>query len=248
MIQDLEKLITLQEIDLRIREQELAQEQFPSEVKSLEQGIEKVKTALANANVRRDQAVKDIKDLEEQVQKAKEGLDKSQERLNSIKTNREYDAVHAEIESQKSIMNNAEHRRKALDEEIQKVSKVVEEATAELEKVKNENGPKIDDLKQKIGTIDSNIATITKERETVLPSISKAVLRTYDLIRKKRKNGRAVSLVTSSHTCAVCYKVLEPQLLNDIRRGNKTILCQNCGSIMIWNEPKKEDTTQKTAE
>jgi len=246
MNRDLENLIVLQEIDLRIREQEIAQEKFPSEVKELEHGIAKAGTALDAAKAKLEQANKEKKNIEDQAAKAKEGLDKSQERLNSIKTNREYDAVHAEIEAQKSIVNNAENRKKALDDEIARASKAVEETTAEYEKIKAENEPKIAELREKIGAIDTNIAKITEERNEVVPKISKALIRTYDLIRKKRKSGRAISLITNSRTCTVCYKILEPQLVNEIKRGIRTILCQSCGSIMIWNEPKKETTAGTT--
>ena len=41
MLQDLVLLIQLQEIDLRIKEQELAQENFPTQVSQLEQEIAK---------------------------------------------------------------------------------------------------------------------------------------------------------------------------------------------------------------
>jgi predicted nucleic acid-binding Zn-ribbon protein len=34
----------------------------------------------------------------------------------------------------------------------------------------------------------------------------------------------------------VCYKVLEPHLVSDIKRATKLILCQNCGSIFVWTD------------
>ena len=244
MLQDLEYLIKLQEIDLRIKEQELAQEQFPAAVSELENEIKKAESALQLSKSKLNQAQTELKTFEEQILHTREQLDKSQSRLNSIKTNREYDAVHAEIEAQKNMLNTAEQRRKNLDEEINRIKASVDENTANVEKVVSENEPKIADLKQKIGTIDSNIAEIMKERNEVVPKISKPSLRTYDLIRKKRKTGKALSLVSTSKTCTVCYKVLEPQLYNEIRRGNRLTLCQSCGSILIWDEHTAQE--QKT--
>lgn len=235
MNQELEYLVQLQEIDLRIREQELAQEQYPAAVTELEQAIAKAKSILDNAAKKLQKAESEKKTFEDQIENAKSHLEKSQERLNSIKTNREYDAVHAEIEAQKNLLNNAETKRKNLGEEIQKMQSNVENSTAEYERIKSENEPQIADLKAKIGAIDSNIAEITKERDLVLPKISKQYLRTYDLIRKKRKNGKAISTV-NTRTCGICFKVLEPQLINEVKRGIKMILCQNCGSILVWNE------------
>lgn len=235
MNQELEYLVQLQEIDLRIREQELAQEQYPTAVTELEQAILKTKTLLDHAEKRLQKAQSEQKTFEDQITNVTAQLDKSQDRLNSIKTNREYDAVHAEIETQKHMLSNAEGRRKTLLDEIEKMQANVEKCSADYDKIKTENEPQISDLKAKISVIDTNIAKITKERETIVPKISKQYLRSYELIHKKRKNGKAISFVTT-RTCGACYKVLEPQLINEVKRGLKMILCQNCGSILIWEE------------
>lgn len=238
MIEDLENLKVLQEIDLRIHQQKVASEQFPTTVKELQEAISKAKDNLDSHSLKLQKAQSEAQSLQEQIISSKELLEKSQNRLNSIKTNREYDAVHAEIESQKNSINTYEIRKKNIEEEIEKIKTATEEKSKEYEQTKAENEPQIKDLQDKISAIDSIIADITKEREAVVPKISKHVLRTYDLIRKKRKNGNALSSVTGK-TCAVCYKVLEPQLYNEIKRGLKMILCQNCGSIFVWDGDTK---------
>jgi predicted nucleic acid-binding Zn-ribbon protein len=235
MLQDLVLLMQLQEIDLRIKEQELAQENFPVEVTQLEQEITKAKAALDHTNEKLSKATAEKAAFEEQIHKAKDGLDKSQDRLNSIKTNREYDAVHAEIEAQKHMVNTAETRKKNIIEEIERLQEAVNDAQSTYEAAVSNNEPKIKELKEKIAAIDSTIATIVKERDVLVPQIGKHILRPYDLIRKKRKNGKALSLISNNKNCSVCFKVLEPQLYNEIKRGLKLIICESCGSIMVWN-------------
>ena len=235
MLEDLKYLIQLQEIDLRIKEQELAQEHYPVSVEQLRKQIALAESALASVKEKLNQAENDKKNWEEQVGKAHAGLEKSQERLNSIRTNREYDAVHAEIEAQKGIINGAEHRRNALVAEIEKLNEAVTASQAELDRVKGESEPQISELQQKIGAIDSVIAQITVERDALIPNIAKHILRQYELIKSRRKTGRAISTISTNRTCTVCYKVLEPQLFMEIKRGAKVILCQSCGSIMVWS-------------
>lgn len=236
MIEDLQHLVTLQEIDLRIKEQEVAQEHFPAAVSKLENEITVAATRLEAANNAFKKTEKERNEGDEEVLAAQSGLEKSQDRLNSIKTNREYDAVHAEIETQKHTIANAEHKKDKILAELEKLQSIITEKQAEYDRVKDENEPQIDDLKQKIGAIESTITTITAERDAVEPNISKHIIRQYNLIRKKRKTGKALSIITRTRTCSVCYKVLEPQLFNEIKRGIKVILCQSCGSIMIWDE------------
>lgn len=234
MLEDLQYLLQLQEIDLRIKEQELAQENFPALVNELKEQVSKAEASFAAIKEKMLKAETEMNNWEEQVQKAHAGLEKSQERLNSIKTNREYDAVHAEIEAQKNIINGAEQRRKNIAADIDKLQAAVSEQQTALEAVTAENTPKIQELQEKIAAIDSTIATITKERDAVLPSIGKHILRQYELIKSKRKTGRVISNISSTRTCAVCHKVLERQLFSEIKRGVKLIFCQSCGSIMVW--------------
>lgn len=236
MIEDLQRLVKLQEIDLRIKEQEVAQEHFPAAVTKLENEISATAAMLEAANEALKKAEKERNEGDDEVFAAQSGLEKSQDRLNSIKTNREYDAVHAEIETQKHIIANAEHKKVKVLAELEKLQSIITAKQAEYDRVKSENEPQINDLKQKIGAIDSTIKTITAERNAVEPEVGKHILRQYDLIRKKRKTGKALSIITRTRTCAICYKVLEPQLFNEIKRGIKVILCQSCGSIMIWDE------------
>jgi len=240
MLKDLEYLVQLQEIDLRIKEQELAQEEFPSAVAELKEQIAKALKELEAIKEKAAAAEADKHNWEEQVATAHAGLEKSQERLNSIKTNREYDAVHAEIEAQKHIINSAEQRRNNISAEIEKLQNAINEKQAEFDRIKEENEPKITDLQEKIDAIDSTIAKITKERDLVVPNILSTTLRQYDMIRSKRKNGRAISLITTNKICSICYKILEPQLYNEIRRQTKLIVCQSCGSIMIWDEAQNK--------
>ncbi|MDO5577478.1 MAG: hypothetical protein Q4F84_10385 [Fibrobacter sp.] len=244
MIQDLENLIKLQEIDLRIHEQEMAQEKYPSQVIELQKEIDQVGTKLANLNKKLEIVKSDSQNVTDQISKGHELQEKSQDRLSSIKTNREYDAVHAEIEAQKNIMNSAEISKKNLEQEIEKLTAAISELSAEYEKVKAANEPQIKELNEKISAIDSNIAEITKERDVIVPKVGKAVMRTYELIRKKRKTRRVISLISKSKNCTYCYKILEPQLYNEIKRGTKLILCQNCGSIMIWDEESAAKSQQ----
>ncbi|NLG18586.1 MAG: hypothetical protein GX556_14735 [Fibrobacter sp.] len=241
MMDDLEFLIQLQEIDLRIREQELSQEQFPAAVAELENSIKKAGEVVESTTAKLQKMEAERATFEEQIQKAHESLGKSQERLNSIKTNREYDAVHTEIETYKNMINSAETRRKNLQGEIEKLKGSVDESIKEYEKIKGENEPKIAELKEKIGAIDSQISKIMKEREQVSPKVSKHLLRTYDQIRKKRKTGRVLSLISDNHTCAVCFKVLEPQLYNEIKRGTKLHICESCGSILVWAQAANKE-------
>jgi uncharacterized protein len=251
MIHDLESLIQLQKIDVRIHQLVQSQADYPKELAQLEAGVSKAKRAVDSISKKMGDLDEEKKSEKEKVEDAKTALEKSQGRLNSIKTNREYDAVHAEIETFKSVIAGADGRSKHIDEDFEKQKLALDTNTADYEKIKAENEIKITDLSTKISSIDSSIAQLKQERAKISAGVPKPLLRTYEHILSRRKTGKVLSFVNNeTQTCSSCFKVLETQLLSEIRRGSKMITCQNCGSIFIWGDDvdEKEEKPAENSE
>jgi uncharacterized protein len=243
MHSDLESLINLQRIDARINEFLREQEGFPAAVSELESINKKAQEAVLEIKQKIDALRSEKNSLEASITDAKMHLDKSQDLLNTIKTNREYDAAHTQIENFKAMISSGDVKIKKFDQDTIELQQILEKKQAEMEKATIDNESKIAELKKKIATINTSISTVTQERNAVIKTVSKSLLRTYNHILKHRKSGQVLSYVNNDErTCSVCFKILEAQLINEIRKGDKIIICQNCGSIFIW---KNEDTTDK---
>ncbi|MBD3314772.1 MAG: hypothetical protein GF344_03210, partial [Chitinivibrionales bacterium] len=222
MNNDLKNLVRLQDIDLRIQELESSKKEFPKEVEDLEGAVGRASNDTAQIERKLEEAQKAKRDAEREIEDARNSLENTQDRLSKITTNREYDAVHAEIESHKHVLGNGETRLKTHSEEIAKLESALEEARRQQEELRGENEPRASELKERIATIDSEIAKVKEERDAVTSQISKPNLRPYERIRNRRKAGHAIGLISDSdRACPVCFKVLEVQLLNEIRKGSK---------------------------
>ncbi len=235
MANDLQLLIELQSIDNRIHELEKSKEEYPRQVEELEARISEPKEEIDSVEKKLAENEEERKKIQSKVADSKAALVKSEERLNAITTNREYDAVHSEIAAQKTVLSQGETKLKALLSEDEQLTEALESARKTYEEAKTENQPQIDDLKQKIASIDSDIAKIQKERDKITPKLIPANLRAYEHIHSRRKNGVAVSIVTEAGNCSVCYKMLEAQRVNEVRKGIRLQICESCGSILIWN-------------
>jgi uncharacterized protein len=240
MHSDLASLINLQSIDARINELAKQRENFPSSISQFEGAIKKTQDVVDGLTKKLAALLKEKKTLEETIANAKAHLDKSQDLLNAIKTNREYDAVHTQIENFKTIVSSGDAKIKKFDLDAGELQQSIEKAQAELEKTSNENNVKIAEIKGKMDVIGASIAKITEERDAIIGSVPKALLRTYNYILKGRKSGQVLSYINADdRTCSVCYKILEAQLINEIRKSDKVIVCQNCGSIFVWKDDPK---------
>jgi predicted nucleic acid-binding Zn-ribbon protein len=241
---DLELLIKLQDIDHRAYELNQSKKEFPVEVASMNETIKKAQDSVAALEKKIAIIQAERTTVEDKIQQASAALDKSETRLSSITTNREYDAVHAEIEAQKHLVANGGSRLKNFDLDIETHTKQLEEAEAVLETLKTESQPRIDELNAKIASIDSDVAEVLKEREVIIPQIERSALRHYEYIHKRRPNAKIIAQISSTNrACSICNKILEPQFINEIHRGLTIETCQACGSILAWKEstPEAED-------
>ena len=239
---ELKNFVDLQNIDIRIIELENSKQEFPLEVIRLEGEIQAAINAVAKVEKELGVANADKNIAEERIFNAQKILERSQERLNSIKTNKEYDAVHSEIETNKQLVDSGSKKIQKHEEVIEAVKNRLTEANQKLEAVKEDNQPIIDDLKSKIANIDFEVAKVTQEREVVLPLINKNFIRSYDLIRKRRKNGKTLAVITSTdRTCTICFQKLQPNIFNQTRKATEIIYCQNCGSILVWQGNIQEE-------
>jgi uncharacterized protein len=240
MHSDLAALMNLQNIDARINELSQESEALPASLSQLEGTVKKSRESVDGLTKKLAVISAEKKTLETAIADAKSHLDKSQDLLNSIKTNREYDAVHTQIENFKSVVSGGDAKIKKIDQDAAGLQESIEKAKAELDKTMADNEPKISEIKGKMDAIGAAKAKLTEERNAVIGAVPKQLLRTYNHILKRRKNGQVLSFVNADdRTCSVCYKILEAQLINEIRKSSAIIVCQNCGSIFVWKDDEK---------
>lgn len=241
MNKDLSNLVKLHAVDLQIIELELSKEEFPATVVRLESEIAKAKELVEIVEKKLADLANEKKDIKEQVGTANLSLEKSQDRLNCISTNKEFDAVHSEIESQKHIVETADKRIERFSTDISEQEALLNDTQNAFDKISADNQPQIDELKEKIAHIDSNVAKVQKEREALASNIHKPFIRTYNNIRSGRKKGDIIGLVSNANrTCQVCYQELQPHVVGQIRKGQSLYQCQSCGAILIWQDNIKE--------
>ncbi|TMQ68855.1 MAG: hypothetical protein E6K80_13650 [Candidatus Eisenbacteria bacterium] len=54
----------------------------------------------------------------------------------------------------------------------------------------------------------------------------------YERIRQSRDGRAVVPIVKGS--CGGCFRGQPPQMLQEARRGDRALICDGCGRILIW--------------
>ncbi len=233
MQQDLSNLLKLQEIDYFLGELERSKEYLPDMMENL-------KRELAESQLKYETALSDLEDaklkqknIELEVKTKESDLQKYQQQMMSIKTNKEYDALVAEIDTIKTSISSMETELLETIDLISTLESNIEEFQEKLTQTKDNNGKQLAILQEKIDTIGDKVSAKNSERDLVTTEISRQVFSIYDRVRKG-KGGSAVVPV-KSRACGACFKALTPKKIQEIRKSVKILTCDNCGRLLYWD-------------
>ncbi len=232
MREQLEKLVILQTVDVKIQEMERAREEIPQRIAFLEEDLKKEEERVAILRAELDKLQKERrqreKDLEEEVDRVK----KSEAKVFEIKTNKEYQAVMKEIESAKKLNRQREEEILAILERLEELQKNLKKTDKDLEAKKREFQEKIAELQQKAASFEAEMAVEVRQREAREKEIPSGLLSRYHVLFKRRQ-GLAIARVING-VCQACNMNLRPQLYIDLQKQDTLIACPNCSRILFW--------------
>jgi predicted nucleic acid-binding Zn-ribbon protein len=215
--------------------------------------IETAEKKLARRAQKRDDILGQITELTEVVEKAKESVLSYEEQIKTlgeqliageaksdlIKTEKEMKALSMEEElaKEKLAHANAEIERYEIiasskEEEIVEAKALLEEATAEYDKVAAE-------VSEKLSSIDADKAKLFGERERTTMAIDMKILAFYEKIRIWAKNTAVVPV--KNQACFGCYMKLNDNTYATIIKSEEIITCPHCGRIM-YLEPQTAES------
>lgn len=231
MQKDLELMLKLQEVDYEIDELERSKSYLPDMINQLKAQIDEVAQALEQAQQRIKQLNLDKKNWEIEAAAWQEEQQKFQRQMRDIKTNKEYDALMAEIEIRKQKISQNEDLILQAMQETEELAPKIDEFKKSLEEVSKTNHKQITELQKQIDGVDEKVLIKQDEKKRISLQVSRVAISTYDRIRKK---CMPVVISVRKKACGACYKTFPPQRIQEIKKGDGLITCDNCGRILIW--------------
>jgi len=238
MYDQLPALLQLQEVDEEIDKLERIKAEIPVKLRSSEAELEKYRSKFQAKNDTLEEQQKERRSKDRQLSAQQAQLEKYKSQRLSVKTNQEYTALESEIAAM-------EKANSAIEDEILEFMILIDGATDEIEVARKElkvqedvyNSEKSEILAQ-IEELEKQIAKCRKGRKRHLGKIDPALMRRYDSWRKRR--GSSLVAVIEGQSCGGCHLRLPPQLVNEVRKGEKLYTCNSCGRILYWGDEKKK--------
>lgn len=228
-----ELLLQLQGIDYQLGELERSKGYLPDMIENLNAEIKSVEDEYANTKQQKEERLLDKKRLEITIEETTSALASLKDRMTTIKTNREYDALSREIDHKKEELNRAEDELLAVMTELEELEEKLVTVESDRGDIVKVNDEQLQAIQSEMDSVGTKIKIKESERKNILVRLEPPVVATYERI--KRGKGSAVVAVRK-RACSGCFKALPPQLVQEIRRGERLITCDSCGRILIWED------------
>lgn len=226
----LEKLLTLQDRDQRIRafEQELAQ--VPLEKAARERQLQESARRLEKAKERLKQIEVEKKALEVEAGAKRSAIERFKAQQLQTRKNEEYAALQHEISAAEAAIVALEDREIALMEEAERLGPQIREAEAEHAGEREKIERAMAAIAAKVPNIEARIAELREAREKVASQLDEEVLDIYQRLFKNKAGSAVVAL--EGGVCTGCHMKVTHQTAIEVKAGKGLVHCPNCGRIL----------------
>lgn len=241
MLSDLKNLMELQVADREIKRLKDEVAALPRRVAAIEDKLAATKAQLekAKAAVKGDEAAK--KKFETAIQDLQGKISKYRDQSLDVKTNEQYKALMHEIEfSQQEIRANEDRildlmvNAEAREKQVKAAEAELKAESAEIEKEKAVARDKTAE--------DEKLLTEWNEKRSGLHSgVDADLLRHYERVAKFRGSGLSE---VKNQKCSACQVMLRPQTYNEVRVGDKVVICESCQRVLYF-DPASETPVEK---
>ena len=233
-IDQIKKLVTLQEIDTEFIELKNKMEESPKHLENLKNELEGLEDQMEQLEDRlkllNDQKKKLEKDIEEDSHKIK----KSKNKLMMISNTREYHAMMREMDNLEKMNRFREEELTNLLEDLHINLGKKDELNSHIQNLRDELDTHQATLDTELKKIKDRIKVLENARKKACADIPIPILSRYNFIKDRLHNPIIVSVKKS--VCTGCFISIPPQSFVEIQKGEQILSCPNCQRLIYWEE------------
>jgi uncharacterized protein len=230
----LERLIDLQDTDIKVVSCQKEEEKLPRDLELRENKVRAMEAQAAGVKEECERMRAQVGELEKQLEETNQLVRKGQARLLLVKTQRENQAVVRESDFARKRKGELELQLKEAQTERQATEESLRELTAKTEEERALFEAEKARASQRLSALRKERAELGKKRDAAAPLLDAEVRVQYERIFK-RYRGQAVVKVVKG-VCKGCFMTVPPQLYNQVLARDSIHACPNCGRIIYVEE------------
>ena len=230
-------LLELQKIDIDIDKEEKKKRDLPLLIERVTKEIQGLKNSFKNKNEDYKNSQIRLKRIELDLAEKSNKIKKHQEdlyggKISDIKELKQIQKVIANYQKEKSSI---EEDVLDLMEEAEDLNKLISHLDEDLKVKEEEFKKRKEEMDLTSLAIKKNMDSLNIKRGEILSKITDGrLLKEYERLRKE-KGGKAIIKVDGS-VCPGCYLDLPSDVVYQLKKNRKMLICPNCSRILIWKD------------
>jgi predicted nucleic acid-binding Zn-ribbon protein len=227
----IEKLLILQDHDLRILKFERELADIPLRKAAIDSMLDDHRQAVVKAKDVLKGRQAEIKKAELEIESFREKIRKYRDQQMQLKNNQEFRAMEKEIDGVNKLIRQTEDR-------ILEIMETVEVAQAGVkqceEALKNDEGSvkhEVAAIDERANEIKAELDDVKKNRTKLAGELDATRISQYDRMFKNKKD-RVLVAVEDNGTCGGCHMKLPPYICHDARKQADVVACGYCGRML----------------
>ena len=232
---DLQKLITLQDIEKNISGLHKEVSEIPAKINELESLASRAKTAHEEKSALVKELANRRRILEGGVDLAQAKLSRLKDQLMTVKTNKEYTAMLNEIKMAETHILGEEDKILGLMEELESVEKAMTLSETEMRRERAATDEEISRINRNIPALESKLEKLRGEKDAVTASVNPELIAQY---RKIADAHKGIALAEAKdELCGACHIRIRPQMYTDLLLTETIMYCDSCSRILFIQTP-----------
>ena len=229
----LRALYKLQQIDLELDELNEGGGDLPSEVDALQRRIDDLSAAISAEEEKLRQLREARAGSNDAVNDLRERVKMLNERLRTVRNNKEYEATTNDIAAAEVELQSMERSATTVNTQEAMLIRDIEGLSRQRDELLRESEEKSETLSTIRDTQADEVNDLRQQKAEMAAQLSPELIKRYQHIRTAHED--AVVKVRKG-ACSGCYRAISPQTLVEMRRFEQLFTCEHCGRLLIDEE------------
>jgi predicted nucleic acid-binding Zn-ribbon protein len=231
--QDIQQLLELQTIDLKILQLQRELEHIPQRETEIHMEMQKVQALVAGEDARVKDLEKQCRSLEGEVELLKAKKVKLRQQQMEVKTNEQYQAILAEIDYlEKQIYGNEDSILEMM-ETVESTRRQVETNKKRIKEDSERFRVELERLKDSTTFLQDELAELRRRREESSRNLPSRLMALYNKLSGGL--GGIALAEAKDEICQVCHVHIRPQMYQEIRVSDQLFQCEACSRILYYS-------------
>ncbi|MEJ2477708.1 MAG: C4-type zinc ribbon domain-containing protein [Desulfobacterales bacterium] len=225
-----DNLVKLQEVEIETASVQVRLAGFPRLLTDLDARLKASESAVTLEAGRLSKIQQAYRVQEADAKEIQTRILKSEEKLRSVKTNKEYQSSLKEIDDLKRSLSAVEDRMIAHLDEMDQVEASVATKENEVKLLSREIEEEKEKIRQSAFSTQEQLDRLNAERAKIIAVIDPDLLKIYETV-KQNSGGVAIAVVKNA-VCLGCHVNLPPQMFHDLLHFDKLLVCPHCERLI----------------